>query len=102
MYILLLCTQLGLIKLVKVQSIPEATAIATDFEPDLKTFCFCGDVVQYDHAVNEHGWMDDEEFGRQRLCGINPVQIELLRVISCALRWVFSIAIVSDGQLFEI
>jgi hypothetical protein len=46
--------------------------------------------------------MNDEEFGRQRLCGINPVHIELLRVISCALPWVFSIAIVSDGQLFEI
>jgi lipoxygenase len=29
-------------------------------------------------AVNEQGWLDDEEFGRQRLAGINPMHIELL------------------------
>jgi len=31
-------------------------------------------VIQF----NEQGWLDDEEFGRQRLAGINPMHIELL------------------------
>lgn len=51
-------------------------------------------------AVNEQGWLDDEEFGRQRLAGINPMHIELLTVKICPLSFTLDRTVVLFGHSF--
>ncbi len=51
-------------------------------------------------AVNEQGWLDDEEFGRQRLSGINPMHIELLTVKICPLSLTLNRTVVLFGHSF--
>ncbi len=51
-------------------------------------------------AVNEQGWLDDEEFGRQRLAGINPMHIELLTVKICPVSFTLDRTVVLFGYSF--
>jgi hypothetical protein len=53
-------------------------------------------------AVNEQGWLDDEEFGRQRLSGINPMHIELLTVKICPLSLTLNRTVVLFGHSFSV
>jgi hypothetical protein len=46
-------------------------------------------------AEDKYAWMRDDEFGRQALAGVNPIQIELMKVQTIL---IFEVTYIYTGQ----